>query len=93
MQTQTPEYNYNDETAETTNPIIGKDGFLRIPQFANKTDLKAVAPEDHPGMLAMYYTCIGNSQQDWIMVFSDGIRWKSVGDVQRSVMGSIWDNC
>ena len=95
MQTQTPEYNYNDETAETTNPIIGKEGFLRIPQFANKTDLKAVAPADHPGMLAMYYTCFpgGSEEKDWIMVFSDGVRWKSVGDIQRSVMGSVWDWC
>jgi hypothetical protein len=93
MQTQTPEYNYNDGTAKTTNSIIGNEGFLRIPQFENKTALKAVAPADHPGMLAMYYTCAGNSQQDWLMVFSDGTQWKSVGDVQRSVMGSVFDWC
>ena len=95
MQTETPAYNYNDlsSTGETTNPIIGNEGFLRIPQFNSLTDLLACAAADHPGMLAMYYTCFSDATRAWIMVFSDGIRWKSVGDVQRNIQGGVWDDC
>ena len=78
MSVESESANYNGSATNTTNQIINKDGFLRIPIFPSRAALNAVSASDNPGMMAIYTKNNG----DEMMVFSDGTNWRKTGDVQ-----------
>jgi len=72
MSVETVSANYNDNPTQTTNQVINKDGFLRIPIFPGRAELQAITASDYPGMVAMYKS--GNTNKH-VFVYSDGVRW------------------
>jgi hypothetical protein len=76
MSVETVSANYNDNPTQTTNQVINKDGFLRIPIFPGRAELQAITASDYPGMVAMYKS--GNSNKH-VFVYSDGVRWNKTG--------------
>jgi len=72
--------NYNDNPTQTTNQIINKDGFLRIPIFPNRAALQALSASDYPGMVAIYIRNNGRG----MYVFSDGVNWQYAGSDQNT---------
>ena len=82
MSVESESKNYNGTSANTTNQIINKNGFLRIPIFASATLLKQVSASDNPGMIALY-DVTGNGY--YREAFSDGTYWRMGGTANNEI--------
>ena len=80
--TETAGASYNGAGGNTRNIVVNSAGYLRIPIFTSRSELNAISASDHPGMIALYDTGRSGATNKYLMVFSDGIRWKKAGDVQ-----------
>ena len=80
MSVESASANYNDNPTQTTNQVINKNGFLRIPIFDSPANLLAVSASDNPGMIAIYNIYSNPSQTPYYReAFSDGTNWRMGG--------------
>ena len=72
--------NYNDNPTQTSNQVINKNGFLRIPIFDSPANLLAVSASDNPGMIALYNIRSNSNETPYYReAFSDGTNWRMSG--------------
>ena len=80
MSVESVSANYNDNPTQTSNQVINKNGFLRIPIFDSPANLLAVSASDNPGMVAIYNIYSNPSVTPWYReAFSDGTNWRMGG--------------
>ena len=80
MSVESVSANYNDNPTQTTNQVINKNGFLRIPIFDSPANLLAVSASDNPGMIAIYNIRSNSNETPYYReAFSDGTNWRMGG--------------
>ena len=80
MSVESASAKYNDNATQTTNQVINKNGFLRIPIFDSPANLLAVSASDNPGMIAIYNIRSNSNETPYYReAFSDGTSWRMGG--------------